>query len=162
MGNYYFVATTPNGRFLGAKTLEEISADVQSGQISDNYVVTETNGASYSEMVKNGGARWMTISQFLSSTKNPPSAHLSTQALIARPKEHIDRRSGWTIFLRLLAGISLLVSLLGGITSSGGIIVFAVGLVGAIQSLFFAFLVDVFTDIRWFLKKIADEKSSDD
>jgi len=60
--------------------------------------------------------------------------------------------------------VNILVGLIGFVASDdnriGGILL-AIGLVGVIQSFFFAFLVDVFTDIRWFVKKIADERSPD-
>ncbi|MBM3877835.1 MAG: DUF4339 domain-containing protein [Verrucomicrobia bacterium] len=78
--------------------------------------------------------------------------------------ELIERRSGWATFLRVVGCVNILVGLIGFVASDdnriGGILL-AIGLVGVIQSFFFAFLVDVFTDIRWFVKKIADERSPD-
>jgi hypothetical protein len=36
----------------------------------------------------------------------------------------------------------------------------AIGAAGAIQSFLFAFLIDLFTDIRWFLKKLVDGRKA--
>jgi hypothetical protein len=35
-----------------------------------------------------------------------------------------------------------------------------VGLAGGIQCFFFSFLIEIITDIRWFLKKLVDAKSA--
>jgi hypothetical protein len=157
----YFVAKTPNGKFIGAYTIEQIAARVQAGEIQEDYVVTESNGPSYNQLLKMGSATWVTISQLLSSA---PAACPTTTPVTAVLTEFVERRSGWATFLRVVGGINILVGLIGFVASDdkriGGILL-AIGLVGVIQSFFFAFLVDVFTDIRWFIKKIADERSHD-
>jgi hypothetical protein len=37
-------------------------------------------------------------------------------------------------------------------------VVFVVGVAGGLQAMFLAFLVNVFTDIRWFLKQLVDKR----
>ncbi len=70
-------------------------------------------------------------------------------------EENIKRRSGWGTFLRFLGGINLLGSWPGFAEKEWiGLIFVALG----IQSFLFAFLVDVFTDIRWFIKKVSDNR----
>ncbi len=106
----------------------------------------------------------------------PGTNGLELQEGRERPVEPIKRRSGWTEFLRVLGIISILVGLLGlfllvisifmssndNQSNQAGFILLIVGTVGAVQSFLFAFLVDVFTDTRWFIKKIADERSRGD
>lgn len=82
-----------------------------------------------------------------------------------------DQKSGWTSFLRIMAVLSLIAGLLGCImflSSDNGrpsdaetreaFIVAALGLGSCIQLFLFAFLVDVFTDIRWYLSKLSQPK----
>lgn len=73
----------------------------------------------------------------------------------------ITRRSGWSSFMKVIGWICVVLgggSLVASIVLDGGssekttiLIAIAIG----IQSLFFSFLIDVFTDIRWFLKEIS-------
>jgi hypothetical protein len=89
---------------------------------------------------------------------------MRVEAPAGEPK--ITRRSGWPRLLQVIA-VLCVVAGMGTCTSSyspgnpsSGLIFFACGLVAAIQLFLFAFLVDVFTDIRWFLKKLVEEKVS--
>jgi hypothetical protein len=77
----------------------------------------------------------------------------------------ITRRSGWALFLKIVGGICLVGGVLGflsamtsgrGADPGAGFISLIIGIGGAIQAFFFAFLIDVFTDIRWYLKKLVD------
>lgn len=75
----------------------------------------------------------------------------------------ITRRSGWSLFLVIVGSSSLMAAMVGApLTHENGGpggLVFVCGVVGAIQAFLFAFLVDVFTDIRWFLKQLVDRST---
>jgi hypothetical protein len=82
----------------------------------------------------------------------------------------ISRRSGWSdffVFLGVLVVLATGVILVFCITDSTQlnssdmsffVTLIIVGVAVSIQSFFFAFLINVLTDIRWFLKKLADKK----
>ena len=57
----------------------------------------------------------------------------------------------------ILAGVGTFLYFNSESTSSS-IILLIVGLITAIQSFFFSFLINVFTDIRWFLSQIAEKQ----
>lgn len=88
---------------------------------------------------------------------------------LAEPQ--IARRSGWSEFMN---GAGLFILLSGCVaawvvgnsegkdTGFEAFIILACCVVGAVQAFFCAFLVNVFTDIRWFLKKLADERGRND
>ena len=109
---------------------------------------------------KTGGVR--ETSGVVASPSSPTPA-----SSVGHSEDEIARRSGWATFLRVSGFVSILIGLVGilvglaGDNMQVGVVIFTTGLVGAIQSFFFAFLVDVFTDMRWFIKKLADEHSHD-
>jgi hypothetical protein len=82
----------------------------------------------------------------------------------------ISRRSGWSdffIFLGVLVVLATGVILVFCITDSSQlnssdmsffVTLIIVGVAVSIQSFFFAFLINVFTDIRWFLKELKDKQ----
>lgn len=81
----------------------------------------------------------------------------------------ITRRSGWSSFLKVIGVICLVGGGLGFFaalsegrndSASNAFICIVIGIGGAIQSFFFAFLIDVFTDIRWFIKKLVDARNA--
>jgi len=105
------------------------------------------------------------------SAKPPLSYRAVTPASISEALSEpvIERRSGWSWFLKLVGVICLV----GGMfwffaavyeersdSARNAFIYIGIGIGGAIQSFFFAFLIDVFTDIRWFLKKLVDTRNS--
>ena len=77
------------------------------------------------------------------------------------------RRSGWSTFFTwigcglLVVGVAFFVFALGAPGRDQGpfLTVAIVGLAGSLQSLFFGFVINVFTDIRWYLQKIANKDS---
>ena len=84
------------------------------------------------------------------------------------PELYIERRSGWSSLLKVIGciclgvGVIAFLSTLGngsGDRSTVAFIPLLIGVGGFIQLLFFAFLLDVFTDIRWFLKKLVDARN---
>jgi hypothetical protein len=72
------------------------------------------------------------------------------------------RTSGWADFLRVLAAFGLISGTIGGavaILGDGpsqiqGFTWCIVGIVSCVQVFFMAFLVDVFTEIRWYLARM--------
>lgn len=76
----------------------------------------------------------------------------------------ITRRSGWSGFLTALGIVNFIIGL-GGCMVTGDridtgtpLIFLVVGMAVGLQCLFFSFLVNVFTDIRWFLKQLVDRE----
>jgi len=152
---YYFVAKTPNGEFIGSYTIEQIAFKVQAGGIKEDYVATSGNEFSYTQLAKMGTATWVPIAELLQSAPAAATALTATTSGNKGLVENIERRSDWGTFLRVVGVINLLGSVVGFL-GKGWIGLIFVGL--AIQSFLFAFLVDVFTDIRWFIKKVADSR----
>lgn len=77
---------------------------------------------------------------------------------------NISRRSAWAMLLRvlgslfLIAGLGLaLIFIRPHATPQNFLFAGSVAAAG-IQFFFFAFLVDVFTDIRWFLKEMSERE----
>ena len=87
-----------------------------------------------------------------------------------------NRRSGWSTVFRLLGAINFFIFVIAigwgklqdlepSMTRIDSNILFWVGVfgfLGGIQCYFFAFLVDVFTDIRWFVSQIAERQMKDE
>ena len=91
-------------------------------------------------------------------TQNSPDT-----SSIDDPEPIIARRSTWSGFLVFVGVISILVSVLSfayALFNDGRGSAHVLGIIAccaAIQSFFLAFLVDVLTDIRWFLHRIAEK-----
>jgi len=138
-------------------------------QLQERYAAHEINGDVLC-MPKGflAASGWKPLSNYFPDFKGGDVSHIAVsvqpQGSTTLATEFIERRSGWATFLRVVGCVNILVGLIGFVASDdkrlGGILL-AIGLVGVIQSFLFAFLVDVFTDIRWFVKKIADERSPD-
>ena len=77
------------------------------------------------------------------------------------------RRSGWSFTFTIIGWLLLALALGCGVfyfdarTSEQGTYLTGViaGLAGGLQALLFGFLIDVFTDIRWYLQKMANKDS---
>ena len=65
---HYFVAKSPQTGFVGQLTRAQILEQRSQGAIGDSFVVTESTGPSYAELIKAGGAEWITVAAFLSQT----------------------------------------------------------------------------------------------
>ncbi len=96
----------------------------------------------------------------------PRVAPLSSLSSLPSTTDAVQKRSGWATLFRVLGGGLILIGIVGVslyVAASNdkeresAFILIILGIAGAIQCFFFSFLVDVFTDIRWFLKKIADK-----
>jgi hypothetical protein len=78
----------------------------------------------------------------------------------------ITRRSGWSSFMKVIGWLCVVLGSIGlgasmalnGGTSEKTTILIAIAI--GIQSLFLAFVIDVITDIRWFLKEISFNSKS--
>ncbi|HEY1718842.1 MAG TPA: hypothetical protein VGH42_11210 [Verrucomicrobiae bacterium] len=102
------------------------------------------------------------------SDQEPPLLKTQTTGQIEEPIK-ISRRSGWSgffIFLGILAvlatGVSIIACIMD-VQSDSSEVSFDVTLIivfiaVSIQSFFFAFLINVLTDIRWFLKELTDKQ----
>lgn len=99
-----------------------------------------------------------------SSSPTPVSPPPSGPATSSGPS--ITQRSGWSTFLIVVGVLSLvgglggcgLASLDRGEPTGTAIIILVCGVVGGLQAFYFAFLTNVFTDIRWFLKQLVDKR----
>jgi hypothetical protein len=103
----YFVAKTPNGKFVGTYTIQEIAAQ-RTREIQDGYVATESTGPSYVQLVKMGDASWVTIPQLLA---DPSLAATKTTA----PQETtssapVKSGNSWPIFGGIVAVLLVIVA----------------------------------------------------
>jgi hypothetical protein len=114
---------------------------------------------------ENRRSGWSKFLQFVLSADDAAEAKVGATA---DPDPVITRRSGWSQFLQAVGVIFILGGIIGFAVgwehsrrkeSPGAYIFLAICAAGAIQSFFFAFLIDVFTDIRWFLKKLVDRRN---
>jgi hypothetical protein len=79
----------------------------------------------------------------------------------------VPRRSGWSFTLFIIGWLLFALALGCGFvfyearSSERGTYLVGViaGLAGGLQALLFGFLIDVFTDIRWYLQKMANKDS---
>jgi hypothetical protein len=78
-------------------------------------------------------------------------------------KDQIQQKNDWAWLSWLFMAIGCLSFLVGAVAWSlsgglNGVLFFLIGIAGAAQAMLMAFLVDVLTDIHWFLKKLADKE----
>ena len=104
------------------------------------------------------------------SDQESPTPEAETTEQIEQPIE-ISRRSGWSGFFIFLGVAGIVMAFIGiknyvsddQAESKLPSVVFIIsGVMCAIQSFFFSFLIDVFTDIRWFLKDLAEKDKTSD
>ena len=81
--------------------------------------------------------------------------------------EVVSRRSNWSLFLQVLGVFFMALSIVLGslIYFLDGSLILAIGsfiffLIVGIQFTFSGFLVDVFTDIRWYLQSLRDNSET--
>ena len=88
---------------------------------------------------------------------------LGEDKIVALKSSH---RSGWSVTLRIFGclgalaiPVGFLVLVFGGGTDAapGGLITILAGIASALNCFFAAFLLDVFTDIRGYLQRIAEK-----
>ncbi|HVQ38250.1 MAG TPA: zinc ribbon domain-containing protein [Pyrinomonadaceae bacterium] len=63
--NYYFVAESAGGGFVGQLPLEEIAKQLRDGKMPGNYVAAKSSGPSYSQLLKSGTANWITVADLV-------------------------------------------------------------------------------------------------
>ena len=151
-----------NNEQKGPFTAEMLKASVASKQMSPDQTACIE-----------GGAEWKPLCKLIDLSNPPVVAEPPPQKETngAAPQEvdelGINRRSGWADVLKFFGSASILLFFAGFFclmsvnTRPAAPALLIVGAAGAIQCFFFSFLVDVFTDIRWFLKKIAENQSQD-
>jgi hypothetical protein len=146
-----------NNEQKGPFTAEMLKASVASKQMSPNQTACIE-----------GGTEWKLLCQLIDLSNPPVAAEPPPQkeTKVAAPEVieeyNIDRRSGWSGGLNGLGLFCIFLFFMGIVFSKQfGPTLLIVGAAGALQCFFFAFLINVFTDIRWFLKKIAENQSQD-
>jgi hypothetical protein len=161
-----------NNQQTGPYTAESLRESVAAGQLS----------ASQTACLE-GETEWQPLSQLLNlaypeaiiqKPQTKPNIGKKGNDFLARPAVsakadngyEIKRRSSWSTFFVFCGS-------LGGLIFFFGIFVFIasknendralsltlllIGALSAVQCLFFSFVIDVFTDIRWFIKKISEK-----
>jgi hypothetical protein len=88
--DYYFVAKSETGGFMGQFTLEQIVELFDNERIDGNYVVANSGEGSYQDALKNEYLKWVKVSDFVS--KEPRKEHREIP--------------GYITFLRVFAGIN--------------------------------------------------------
>lgn len=152
--------------FAGKYTLAQLRQKAQRGELSRDWRV--------GEVLEPGGQHPSVL-----ITSLPELADLHGQLAVpagtpaemmqwaAESEPEITRGSAWYTFFMVLGCFSLGVGSIGTLMALGygngsmAIKLFADGVGGAILFFFLAFLVDVLTDIRWFLKNLSDNVQHD-
>jgi DNA-directed RNA polymerase subunit RPC12/RpoP len=71
----------------------------------------------------------------------------------------IKRRSAWATAMGIFAGLSVIGAIFALLSQAGGFVVIVL-LASALHCALLSFMIDVFTDIRWFLKTLVDGKTT--
>jgi len=92
--DYYFVAKSTEGGYIGQLTFDEIVRRLRTGELSGNYVAAKSSGGSYSDVMKSGLAAWVTVDELVA---NPPvsgtsQAQAGTAPLLTRQGIALMRR----------------------------------------------------------------------
>jgi hypothetical protein len=82
----YFVARNSTSDFIGEMSLDDIVAKLRSNEFRGDYLVTESTGPSYLDMVKRTDVRWEYVSELVDRTYPPAPVnskkHASSDALL--------------------------------------------------------------------------------
>ena len=151
-----------NNEQKGPFTAEMLKASVASNQMSPNQTACIEGGTEGKPL-----CQLIDLSNPPVAAEPPPQKETKAATPQVIDEYNIDRRSGWSGGLTALGLFSILLFFIGIVCFNDRTAapfaptLLIVGAVGALQCFFFAFLVDVFTDIRWFLKKIAENQPRD-
>jgi hypothetical protein len=85
---YYFVAKSPAGDYVGQLTLEDINQRLSAGELSGSYVAARSSGGNYNELIKSGTATWMTVAELVAN----PVMQVSTASPVSNQVSAIMRR----------------------------------------------------------------------
>ena len=77
-------------------------------------------------------------------------------------QREVPRKTIWVIFFNIIGALLLLCAVILSFEKSFSIFQKLIFLAGGVQSLLIAFLINVITDIRWFLQEIAFNKDLKD
>ena len=127
LSTYYLVAQTPNGTFVGQHSAGEIKALVKNGQIKPEYVVTESSGRSYNDVLRGSPARWISVTDLLTAV--PPQ--LSDDAAVTVQSGTVPPPAESRETKLAAAQKNMLV---GGLWCIGGIVVTAMTYQAAVSS----------------------------
>ena len=98
---HYFVANTAQAGFVGQMTREQIFDQRTRGALHDSFVVTESIGPSYSDLMKAGGVGWITVAEFLSQTtgsvQDTPSNDARSDASLVATRATNRYRDGYLV-----------------------------------------------------------------
>jgi len=156
-----YAVKKPSSWFWGTdyRTIEKLRASVEEGAVGLDWLVCRVGGGS-EERVTIG--ELMKLHHPPTDSKAAPSASITSAKIFSSPAVP-ERTSKWSGIFRLLGIIGILVSLFGvGAVILGertsikedGFIIATAGLISCIHCFFLGFLVDIFTDIRWYLAKL--------
>ncbi len=151
-----------NNEQKGPFTAEMLKASVASKQMSPDQTACIEGGAEWKPLCK-----LIDLSNPPVVAEPPPQKETKVAAPEVIDEHNIDRRSVWGEVLTIFGGMLAVIFFIGLVclfpenTRPAAPALLIVGAAGALQCFFFSFLVDVFTDIRWFLKKIAENQSQD-
>jgi hypothetical protein len=81
--NYYFVAKSPDGDYIGQLTLEDIDQRLSTRKLSSGYVATRSLGGNYDELMKSGTAIWVTLAELVANPAMPGSAVVPASGQVA-------------------------------------------------------------------------------
>jgi hypothetical protein len=86
--DYYFIAKTKDGGFIGQYAFGDIAALISQGVIRGDYVATKSIGPSYNELMKSGNISWITVADLI---PNPPIQSDESREISLDPKQKTSK-----------------------------------------------------------------------
>mgnify|MGYP005659836267 CR=1 FL=1 len=148
MKKFYYVSKT--GESQGPLSLKEMKSEMWTRGIISN----ET------KVCEEGGTKWITLASALKQfhkTEQPVQSKVGHQASSVQEtsdisiEDQVERRSPWAI-LQFICGVICIITGFVFISDSKQITGVAFIVIG-VQAFLGGFLINVFTDIRWFLQE---------
>lgn len=117
MPRYFFVAKSPSSGFVGQLTDAELLRRFRVGELPRDYVVTESTGPSYNQLLKKSKVNWVSISELaeklgdeLQEISSLPSVALRQDSQPPKSKQASDLKR----VIEVLLTIAVVVYLLNG------------------------------------------------
>ena len=148
MKKFYYISKT--GESQGPLSLKEMKSEMWTRGIISN----ET------KVCEEGGTKWITLASALKQfhkTEQPVQSKVGHQASSVQEtsdifiEDQVERRSPWAI-LQFICGVICIITGFVFISDSKQITGVAFIVIG-VQAFLGGFLINVFTDIRWFLQE---------
>jgi hypothetical protein len=139
-GRRYFVWPRDSRDVSGPLTLIQIKQALAEQRIAPEFGTVEDIGQS-------------------ANTINTSEIHQTVEALLAEGRIVITRRSGWATFATVAAALFGVIAAIGFFIFLENeepfmLIICVAGIAGCIQFAFLSFLINVFTDVRWYLSEL--------